>query len=112
MFMSEMDLPARFAKYDGDHITLKRIALLPSQVRGLPSFPAADKRKDPRFKWFVANHGARVLGTGCDGPERSARLRRAGDQEADRARRVETLRGRQQGRAGIAQNDSENWGAA
>ena len=27
MFMSEEDLPERFAKYDGDHITLKRIAL-------------------------------------------------------------------------------------
>ena len=27
MFMSEEDLPERFAKYDGDHIKLKRIAL-------------------------------------------------------------------------------------
>ena len=27
MFMSEEDLPARFAKYDGDHIKLTRIAL-------------------------------------------------------------------------------------
>ena len=27
MFMSEEDLPARLAKYDGDHVTLKRIAL-------------------------------------------------------------------------------------
>ena len=27
MFMSEEDLPNRFAKYDGDHVTLKRIAL-------------------------------------------------------------------------------------
>ena len=27
MFMSEVDLPARFAKYGGDHIKLKRIAL-------------------------------------------------------------------------------------
>ena len=27
MFMSEEDLPARFAKYDGDHIMLRRIAL-------------------------------------------------------------------------------------
>jgi hypothetical protein len=56
-FMSEVDLPARFAKYDGNHITLKRIALAPNQVAGLPSFPAADKRGDPRYKWFVANHG-------------------------------------------------------
>ena len=28
-------------------------------MRGLPSFPAADKRKDPRYKWFVANYGDR-----------------------------------------------------
>jgi hypothetical protein len=59
LFMSEVDLPARFAKYDGDHITLRRIALTPRQVAGLPSFPASDKRKDPRYRWFVANHSHR-----------------------------------------------------
>ena len=32
MFMSEVDLPARFAKYDGDHVTLKRIALTRSNM--------------------------------------------------------------------------------
>jgi hypothetical protein len=57
MYMSEEDLPARFAKYDGDHITLQRIALTVDQLEGLPSFPATDKRKDPRYKWFVGNHG-------------------------------------------------------
>lgn len=57
MFMSEEDLPARLEKYDGYHVTLMRIALTVEQLEGLPSFPAADKRKDPRFKWFVANHG-------------------------------------------------------
>jgi hypothetical protein len=57
MFMSEEDLPNRFARYDGDHITLKRIALTRAHVSDLPSFPAADKRKDPRFKWFVQNFG-------------------------------------------------------
>jgi hypothetical protein len=59
MFMSEQDLPARFAKYDGDHIKLRRIALTFPQVRGLPSFPASDKRKDPRYKWFRSNYGER-----------------------------------------------------
>jgi hypothetical protein len=59
LFMSEEDLPTRFEKYDGDHITLKRIALTAEQVTGLPSFPADDKRGDPRYKWFVANHGRR-----------------------------------------------------
>ena len=57
MFMSEVDLPARFAKYDGDHVKPTRIALTVEQLEGLPSFPATDKRKDPRYKWFVANHG-------------------------------------------------------
>ena len=57
MFMSEEDLPGRFERYDGDHIKLTRIALTVEQLEGLPSFPAADKRNDPRYKWFVANHG-------------------------------------------------------
>jgi hypothetical protein len=59
MFMSEKDLPRRFVKYKGLHLKLKRIALTRRQTRGLPPFPAADKKKDPRYKWFVANHGAR-----------------------------------------------------
>jgi len=59
MFMSEEDLPNRFSKYDGDHVTLRRIALTRANVNGLLSFPATDKKKDPRYKWFVANHGKR-----------------------------------------------------
>ena len=59
LFMSEQDLPARLSKYDGDHVELRRIALTPMQVRGLPSFPATDKRKDPRYRWFRANYGDR-----------------------------------------------------
>jgi hypothetical protein len=59
MFMSEADLPKRLSDYGGDHVTLKRIALTRDQVRGLPSFPATDKKKDPRFKWFRSNHGNR-----------------------------------------------------
>ena len=57
LYMSEEDLPARFDKYDGDHVDLRRIALMADQLRGLPSFPASDKKKDPRYKWFVANYG-------------------------------------------------------
>jgi hypothetical protein len=59
MFMSEQDLRNRFSKYGGDHITLKRIALTAEHVNELPSFPATDKRKDPRYRWFLANHGNR-----------------------------------------------------
>jgi hypothetical protein len=59
MFMSEEDLPKRLSEYGGHHITVKRIALTRRHTRGLPSFPAADKRKDPRYRWFVARHGKR-----------------------------------------------------
>ena len=59
MFMSEEDLPARFEKYEGYHIKLRRIALTVGQLAGLPSFPASDKRKDPRYKWFVSRYGKR-----------------------------------------------------
>jgi hypothetical protein len=59
MYMSEADLPKRLEGYGGDHITIKRIALTREHVRRLPSFPATDKRKDPRYKWFVSNYGKR-----------------------------------------------------
>jgi hypothetical protein len=57
LFMSEQDLPARITEYGGEHIKLKRIALTGPQVLELPSFPASDKRKDPRYRWFRANYG-------------------------------------------------------
>jgi hypothetical protein len=59
MYMSEKDLPARFTKYNGDHIKLRRIALASNQLAGLPPFPASDKRKDPRYQWFARNFGDR-----------------------------------------------------
>jgi len=59
MFMSEENLPNRLTEYGGDHVTLKRIALRGEQVLDLPSFPATDKRKDPRYKWFAARYGNR-----------------------------------------------------
>ena len=57
--MSEADLPKRLSEYGGDHITLRRIALTREHVNGLPSFPATDKRKDPRYEWFIRNYGDR-----------------------------------------------------
>ena len=57
--MSERDLPGRLAKYGGNHVVLKRIALTRDQLRGLPSFPASDKKKDTRYEWFVQNYGDR-----------------------------------------------------
>jgi hypothetical protein len=55
--MSEVDLPKRLAEYGGDHVSLDRIALLLDHVTGLPSFPATDKRKDSRYKWFTSHYG-------------------------------------------------------
>ena len=57
--VSEVDLPKRLERYDGDHVSLERIALTLDQVRSLPSFPASDKAKDKRYKWFVQNYGDR-----------------------------------------------------
>jgi len=59
LFMSERDLPNRFAKYDGDHVILKRIAITKKQTKGLPSFPATDKRADTRYQWFTSKYGTR-----------------------------------------------------
>jgi hypothetical protein len=52
LYMSDVDLPKRIEQYGGDHIVCQRVALLPDQVERLPSFPASDKAKDPRFKWW------------------------------------------------------------
>jgi hypothetical protein len=57
LWMSEHDLPERLSRYGGDHVVLKRIALTVDQLDGLPHFSASDKRKDPRFGWFVRNLG-------------------------------------------------------
>jgi hypothetical protein len=59
MYMSAHDLPDRLAEYGGDHVQLKRIALLREDLDDLPSFAASDKKKDPRYPWFVRNYGNR-----------------------------------------------------
>jgi hypothetical protein len=59
LWMSECDLPERLARYGGDHITLKRIALTPKDLSRLPSFPASDKKNDPRYEWFAKKFGPR-----------------------------------------------------
>ncbi len=57
LYMSECDISARLEKYGGDHVELRRIALLPEHVRDLPSFPASDKDEDKRYRWFIENYG-------------------------------------------------------
>ena len=55
--MSEHDLPDRLKRYDGGHVVLERVALTRDQLAGLPSFPASDKAKDTRYRWFTQNYG-------------------------------------------------------
>jgi hypothetical protein len=55
LHMSEVDLPDRLAKYGGGHVQVKRIALVQEQLAPLPPFPASDN--DPRYDWFVYEHG-------------------------------------------------------
>src|SRR5262249_20342336 len=49
----------RLEKYEGYHVEVNRIALVQDQLRRLPSFPATDKHKDPRYQWFIENYGKR-----------------------------------------------------
>jgi hypothetical protein len=58
LYMSEVDLPQRLAEYGGDHVVVKRVALTRDH-HDLPSFPASDKKKDPRYRWFIRNFGKR-----------------------------------------------------
>ena len=113
MFMSERTCPTRLAKYGGDHVTLKRIALTRrAGDAGCRRSRQPIRSKDPRYKWFVANYGRSLLGARRDGPERSARLRPECNRGADRAGGVGALRGRQQGRAESLKHLLDEWKAA
>jgi hypothetical protein len=56
--MSDVDIPGRMNLYGGEY-RLVRIALNREQIEAnnLYTFPAAVKRKDSRFQWFVRTHG-------------------------------------------------------
>jgi len=60
MHMSAVDIPERFARYGGEAEVL-RVALAGDEVdarrSALPSFPAADKKSDARYPWFVQHYG-------------------------------------------------------
>lgn len=60
LHMSAVDLPARLDKY-GANVELVRLALTAEDTADptLPGFPAADKRKDPRYGWYVPRYGDR-----------------------------------------------------
>jgi hypothetical protein len=58
MHMSAVDAPGRLEQY-GASVAFERLALLPEDHAPLQSlsFPASDKRADPRYQWFVGRYG-------------------------------------------------------
>jgi hypothetical protein len=60
LYMSECDIPERLSRYGGDHISIRRIALLRSDCLVLgrqPAFNVKEKSKDPRAPWFRKTYG-------------------------------------------------------
>ena len=53
----------RLIRYGADpkRFTWSRIALTQEDLPGLPSFPAEEKKADPRYKWFIQNYGNRAF---------------------------------------------------
>jgi hypothetical protein len=92
--MSEHDLPARLSRYGGNHVVLNRIALVREQLTDLPSFPAADKRSDSRYGWFVRNYGKRCWELDALDPNDPPHLRRREHQRVYRTNGVGSLQGR------------------
>lgn len=58
LYMSEVDLPSRLARYGGQQ-EIRRIAILSPDTRRLPHFDAQTKATDARYQWFVEHHGRR-----------------------------------------------------
>jgi hypothetical protein len=57
MCMSERDIPERIARYGGNHVEFRRIALTAEQTQSLRPFSVETKRRDPRYAWFKQNYG-------------------------------------------------------
>jgi hypothetical protein len=79
LHMSEIDLPQRLKRYGGD-VQITRIAITEDDVfhDGFPDFPASDKSKDSRYRWFTENHGTRCVEVDAmSPPELRERVRKA-----------------------------------
>jgi hypothetical protein len=60
LWMSERDIPERLERYGGDHVSIRRIALLRADCDLLgrrPAFKVKEKSKDPRAPWFRKTYG-------------------------------------------------------
>jgi hypothetical protein len=60
MYMSEVDLPDRIARYGGN-VEIIRVAIAPIDTTSadVPSFKADSKTGDARHRWYVKNYGTR-----------------------------------------------------
>jgi hypothetical protein len=60
LYMNEVDLPDRLDEYGGA-VTVMRIALIADDIHEMDSlgFPAATKRGDTRYQWYVSRYGSR-----------------------------------------------------
>jgi len=79
LFMSEVDLPGRLAEFGGN-VEITRVAITEDDIRNsdISDFPARDKIKDPRYRWFTENHGQRCIELDAMAPtELRARVRAA-----------------------------------
>jgi hypothetical protein len=56
LHMSEVDLPSRLTAYQGN-VEIIRLALQENDLSTLPSFPAATKKGDTRYHWYVDRYG-------------------------------------------------------
>jgi hypothetical protein len=79
LHMSEEDLPRRLKRYGGNFEIIRVGITAEDVLRGeLPDFPAADKIKDSRHRWFTENHGQRCIELDAmPPPELRARVRTA-----------------------------------
>lgn len=61
LYMSAEDLPRRMREYGAEPDEFIRLALQTSDIRDpkLPSFSVSDKRRDPRYRWFIERYGHR-----------------------------------------------------
>ncbi|MBR0714045.1 hypothetical protein [Bradyrhizobium liaoningense] len=60
LYMSEVDIPERLKRYGGNHVFVRRIALLRRDCDRLgrrPAFNVKEKKKDPRAPWFRKTYG-------------------------------------------------------
>jgi hypothetical protein len=60
LWMSERDIPERLERYGGNHVSIKRVALLRDDCDLLgrrPAFNVKEKKKDTRAPWFRKTYG-------------------------------------------------------